>query len=96
MIRVTAYVSSRIIVRRTLDDLYSPYFLPEVIVKFMRRVTEHFVDCLLKVTCIKLSAFLDISPLLEFHKATESITTSFLGRSVHNRGITNNITTTNF
>ena len=29
--------------RRTLNDLYSPYFSPEVMVKFTRRVTGHYV-----------------------------------------------------
>ena len=41
--RVTVYVSSRIIVRRTLYDLYIVYLLPDVMVKFTRRVTGHFV-----------------------------------------------------
>ena len=39
-------VSLRRRVRRTLYDLYNyycPYFLPEVMVKFTRRVTGHFV-----------------------------------------------------
>ena len=47
-----------------------PYFSPEVMVKSMRKVTGHFVNCLLKVACIQLDAFLDIcakifSPQLE-------------------------------
>ena len=42
-IRVRVYVSSRIIVRRTLYNLYCPYFLPEVMVKFTRRATGHFM-----------------------------------------------------
>ena len=31
-------------VRRTLRDLYSPYFLPEVMVKFTRKGKGHFVS----------------------------------------------------
>ena len=37
------YVYSSIIIRRTLYDLYCPYFSPEVMVKFTRRETGHFV-----------------------------------------------------
>ena len=36
------------IVRRTLCGLYCPYFLPEVMVKFTRRVREQFVTPTLK------------------------------------------------
>ena len=42
-IRVTVSVSSRIIIRRTLHDLYSPYFSPGVVAKFTTRETGHFV-----------------------------------------------------
>ena len=37
------YASSRIIGRRTLNDLYCQYFLPEVMVKFTRKARGHFV-----------------------------------------------------
>ena len=37
------YVSLRRIVRRTLYDRYSPYFLPELMVRFTRRARGHFV-----------------------------------------------------
>ena len=36
-------------VRRTLHDLYSIYFLPEVILKFTGKVKEHFVTL---IVCI--------------------------------------------
>ena len=56
MIRVTVYVSSRILVRRTPYDLYCLYFSPEVMVKFTRRVTGHFVTLIKsgihRITCI--------------------------------------------
>ena len=39
--RVAVYFSSRIVVGRTLYDLYCLYFLPEVMVKFMRRAKKH-------------------------------------------------------
>ena len=42
-IRVIVYVSLRRRVRRTLNDLYCPYFLPEVMVKFTRKTRGHFV-----------------------------------------------------
>lgn len=42
-IMVTVNVYSRIIVRRTLHDFYCPYFSPEVMVKFTRRVMGHLV-----------------------------------------------------
>ena len=41
--RVTGYVSLKSIVRRTLYDLYSPSFLPDVMYKLTRRVRRHFV-----------------------------------------------------
>ena len=50
------YVYSSIIIRRTLYDLYCPYFSPEVMVKFTRRETGHFVTLIENgmhlITCI--------------------------------------------
>ena len=43
-IRVTVYVSSRIIIRRTLYDQYCPYISPELMVKFTRSVKGYFVS----------------------------------------------------
>ena len=40
---VTVYVSLRRNVRRTLYDFYCPYFLPDVMVKFIRKARGHFV-----------------------------------------------------
>ena len=58
--RVTVYVSSRIIVKRTLYDLNCPYFSPVVMVKFMRRVMGHFVTLIetgmYLIRCISVSA----------------------------------------
>ena len=55
-IRVTVYVSSRIIVRRTLYYLYLPYVSPEGMIKFTRRATGHFVTlieiAMHLITCI--------------------------------------------
>ena len=42
-IKVTAYVSSRIIIRRRPCDLCCLYFSPEVMVKFTRRAMGHFM-----------------------------------------------------
>ena len=39
--RVTVYFSSRLVVGRTLYDLYCLYFSPEVMVKFMTRAKKH-------------------------------------------------------
>ena len=55
-IRVTVYVSSRIIVRRILYYLYLPYVSPEGMIKFARRATGHFVTlieiAMHLITCI--------------------------------------------
>ena len=42
-IRVAVYVSLRRRVRRTLNDLSCPYFLPEVTVRFTTKAKGHFV-----------------------------------------------------
>lgn len=55
-IRVTVYVSSRIIVRRALYDLYCPYFSPAVVLKFTRNARGYFVTA-----CLYLRAFPNIS-----------------------------------
>ena len=39
--RVTVYFSSRVVVGRTLYDIYCLYFSPEVMVKFMTRAKKH-------------------------------------------------------
>ena len=46
---VTAFVSLRRRVSRTLYDLYSPCFLPEVMVKFTRKARGHFVPLIQSV-----------------------------------------------
>ena len=65
-------------------------FLPEAIVKFMRMVMGHFVmfieSGMHQIKCISGHNFF-LSPFLKLHKASGSITTFFLDRSVHNRGI---------
>ena len=55
-IRVTVFVSSRIIVRRALYDLYCPYFSPAVVLKFTRNARGYFVTA-----CLYLRAFPNIS-----------------------------------
>ena len=64
------FVSSRIILRRTLYDLYTPYFSPDVVVKFTRRATGHFV--MLTESCLDLiTVFTRISSASETKKVNK-------------------------
>lgn len=62
--KVTVYVCSRIIVGSILYDLYSPYFLLEERVKFMRRAMERFVTLIENsmhlIMCINFWTYLTI------------------------------------
>ena len=40
---VTVFISLRNKEMRTLYDLYCPYFLPNIMVMFTRKVSEHFM-----------------------------------------------------
>ena len=55
---------------RTLYDLYCPYFLPEVMVKFTRRVTGHFV-MLIESGLHLFDCFLDVTQMFKFHFPTD-------------------------
>lgn len=54
-------VSLRRKVRRTLYDLYCPHFLPEVVVKLIRRIRGHLV---IKISMHQLNAILEVSDIL--------------------------------